>query len=172
MPTSRQALGRKGELAVRDRVPCPRCRKARHLIPLPVNFQCADLICKFCGFLAQVKATVVPGIDRPSRLLGAAWRPQHEQILAGIYQPLFVASFSAAGTLVRIDYLPAHILASTPLVFEPRKPLSATAKRAGWTGFIYNLAALPEIGVAQLWPTAILRGAMAPERATVVTATG
>ena len=95
MATARQQLGIKGEKAVCDRVPCPRCNKKRHLTRLPTNFQCADVICKFCGFLAQVKATTLADEARlPDRILGAAWGPQHEQITAGIYHGLFIAGFS------------------------------------------------------------------------------
>jgi type II restriction enzyme len=151
MPTPRQVLGRKGEIAVRDHVPCPRCRRSRHLVPLTANFQCADLICKFCGFLAQVKATRSVDGRLPMRILGAAWRPQHEQILAGIFQPLFIAVFDTGGRLTSIHYVPAHILQSAPTVFEPRDPLSATAKRPGWTGFNYNLSKLPPIGVEEVF---------------------
>jgi hypothetical protein len=151
-PTAKQALGRKGEEAIRERIPCPRCRRAKTLTGLPANFQCADLICKFCGFLAQVKAVTMAGDERPVRVLGAAWGPQHQQILDGIFQPLFVFGFSAAGSLVRIDYVPAHILQSSPQVFEPRAPLSSTARRAGWQGFVYNLALLPEIGIVRVYP--------------------
>jgi hypothetical protein len=71
--TAIQELGLRGEAAVRKHVACPRCRRERHLVSLPRNFQCADLICKFCGFLAQVKATTTTGGDRiPSRILGGA----------------------------------------------------------------------------------------------------
>jgi type II restriction enzyme len=121
---------------------------------LPANFQCADLICKFCGFLAQVKATTMAGTELPKVVLGAAWAPQHDQIMAGIYQPLFVVGFGQAGKLVRIDYVPSHILSATPAVFEPRNPLSPTARRAGWVGFNYNLGALPKIGIKQVFPQA------------------
>lgn len=152
--TARQALGDRGEKAVCDHVPCPQCGKPRHLTRLPKNFQCADVICKFCGFLAQVKAaTLADGSDDvPDRVLGAAWGPQHEQIIAGIYHGLFIAGFAKAGRLVRIDYVPAHILQATPQVFEPRKPLSPSAKRAGWQGFILNLGKLPAIGIRQVFP--------------------
>jgi type II restriction enzyme len=78
--------------------------------------------------------------------------PQHEQIIAGIYHGLFLVGFSADGQLVRIDYVPAHILQTTPDVFQPRKPLSDTARRAGWQGFVYNLDKLPPIGRQQLYP--------------------
>jgi hypothetical protein len=148
-----QDLGRKGEEAVRTSVACPRCRRNKTLTPLPTNFQCADLICKFCGFLAQVKAVTLDGDALPDRVLGAAWGPQHEQILAGIFQALFIAGFARAGNLVRIDCVPAHILQATPSVFEPRRPLGETARRAGWQGFMYNLSRLPAIGVERLYPT-------------------
>ena len=151
-PTARQDLGRKGELAVRTYVTCPRCNKPKTLTLLPQNFQCADMICKFCGFLAQVKAVTLSTNELPKRVMGAAWGPQHEQILAGIFQPLYVAGFDATGVLLRIDFVPAHILQSAPEVFEPRTPLSATARRAGWQGFTYRLDRLPPIGIKQIYP--------------------
>ncbi|OGO59378.1 MAG: hypothetical protein A2V85_08575 [Chloroflexi bacterium RBG_16_72_14] len=133
-------------------MPCPRCGKARHLTPLRANFQCADLICKFCGFLAQVKALTLIDGELPDHVLGAAWGPQHEQIVAGIFQPLFLVGFSSGAELLSIDYVPAHILQATPSVFEPRKPLGKTARRAGWQGFLYNISLLPPIGIVRLYP--------------------
>ena len=135
-------------------MPCPRCNRPRHLARLPANFQCADLICRFCGYLAQVKSTTLrDGSESlPSRLLGAAWGPQHDQITAGIYHGLFIVGFTPDGRLVRIDYVPAHILQTTPEVFEPRQPLGPEARRAGWRGFVYNLDRLPAIGIKQVYP--------------------
>jgi hypothetical protein len=123
---------------------------------LPPNFQCADVICKFCGFLAQVKAfTLVDGSEElPLRVMGAAWRPQQEQMIAGIFHGLYLVGFSINKKLVRIDYIPAHVLQASPRVFEPRKPLKSTAKRAGWTGFTYNLSELPSIGIQRVYPAA------------------
>jgi hypothetical protein len=151
-PTARQSLGRKGEEAVRENVPCPRCSRRRHLTLLPTNFQCADLICKFCGFLAHVKSVTLIDGRLPDRVMGAAWGPQREQIIAGIFQPLFLAGFSPDGTLLTIDYIPAHILQSSPAVFEPRKPLSDAARRAGWQGFFYDLTQVPAVGMVRVFP--------------------
>ena len=91
---------------------------------------------QFCGFLAQVKAfTLVDGSEElPLRVMGAAWRPQQEQMIAGIFHGLYLVGFSTKNKLVRIDYIPAHVLQASPRAFEPRKPLKTTAKRAGWTG--------------------------------------
>lgn len=86
------------------------------------------------------------------KILGAAWGPQHEQITASIFHSLYVVSFSSSGRLLRIDYIPSHILQSSPEVFEPRAPLRETAHRAGWQGFIYNLSKIPAVGINQVWP--------------------
>jgi hypothetical protein len=156
VPTTKQELGDRGEKAVAKHVPCPRCNRPKHLVKLTQNFPCADVICKFCGFLAQVKATRIKEGDTgpPSRIPGAAWGPQQDRIIAGVYHDLFIASFSPKGRLMRIDHVPGHILQVTPEVFEPRKnPLSPTAKRAGWLGFDYNIEKLPVIGIRQVYPS-------------------
>jgi type II restriction enzyme len=155
MATAHQDLGARGEKAVCRHASCPRCNRSRHFKQLPTNFECADLICKFCGFLAQVKATRLPeGSDAfPERIMGAAWTPQHERILAGVYNGLYLAGFKQNGrSLIRIDYVPPHILEGAPEVFEPRKPLSATAKRAGWQGYMLNVGKLPAVGMQQVFP--------------------
>lgn len=99
-----------------------------------------------------MKATTLEGDELPSRVLGGAWGPQRDQILAGIFQPLFVVGFDASRRLVRIDYVPSHILQATPDVFEPRAPLGASARRAGWQGFVYNITRIPAIGIARVYP--------------------
>jgi hypothetical protein len=123
---------------------------------LPVNFECADIICKFCGFLAQVKAVRLgEGVtELPDRILAAAWKPQQDRILAGIYHGLYLVGYEQdAKTLVLIDFVPPHIIEATPSAFEPRKPLQSTAKRAGWTGFMLNVSVLPKIGIRRIYPS-------------------
>jgi len=137
--TDKQDLGEMGEKLVCASCTCPSCKRARTLKRLPNNFRCADLICDFCGYLAQVKATRVEDVDRkPDTILGAAWPPQKERMDSGIYFPLFVVAVAKTGKKIAIYYLSADLQDST--IFEPRNPLSSTAKRAGWQGFIYRLA--------------------------------
>lgn len=145
MPTSKQALGEFGERLVCKTCRCPRCKRSRTLKRLPPGFKCADLICDFCGFLGQVKTCTVRMLDPspevlPGKLLGAAWGPQKERMDSAIYFPLFlVAATPDLGTSA-IYYLSADL--QPPDLFLPRKPLSATAKRAGWCGFLYDLEAV------------------------------
>ncbi len=132
--------------------PCPTCGRQRHLKPLRKNFPTVDLICKFCGHLAQVKAaTLRRGHEQPTIVLGAAWTPVREQIEAGIFHDLYVAGYRD-GRLVRIERISAETLAAHPQVIKPRNPLSATARRAGWQGLIYDLTGLPDEAREQVYP--------------------
>jgi type II restriction enzyme len=137
VPTARQELGLFGERVVVQQCACPKCKRRRTLVKLPTNFKCADVICDFCGYLGQVKAARVKNIDQiPKAVLGAAWRPQKERMDAAIYFPLFLVLVS--GKQHAIYYLAADL--QTVGLFKPRAPLSRTARRAGWQGFVYDTA--------------------------------
>src|SRR5258706_12707843 len=106
MPTIRQELGLLGELKVVRTCTCPKCKRRGTLVRLPANFKCADIICDFCGYLAQVKASTVKDIGTiPKRVLGAAWGPQKERMDAAIYFPLFLVLVSKASKSSAIYYL-------------------------------------------------------------------
>jgi type II restriction enzyme len=141
MATAKQQLGSWGESIVAKSCDCPKCKKPKTLKLLPTNFKCADLICDFCGFLAQVKAMTVATVDSlPKQVLGAAWAPQRERMDAAIYFPLFLVLKSS--TSHAIYYLPTDF--QSPALFSARKPLSSEARRAGWQGFMYVLSAVPQ----------------------------
>jgi len=59
MTTDKQKLGDFGENLIRKKFDCPKCKRPKTLKKLPPNFKCADLICDFCGYLAQVKTKTV-----------------------------------------------------------------------------------------------------------------
>jgi Dam-replacing family len=139
LATVRQQLGALAELIVVKRCACPRCKRARMLKRLPPNFKCADVICDFCGYLAQVKAATVRNIEAiPDRVLGGAWGVQKERMDAGIYFPLFLVLVSKGSKESSVHYLSADVQRSE--MFLARLPLSQRARRAGWV-------------VGQFWPT-------------------
>jgi len=141
MKTEKQKLGEFGERAVARKCHCPKCKKSKTLKLLPPNFKCADIVCDFCGYLGQVKTNTTKDIDRlPKKVLGAAWGPQQQRMAAGIYFPLFLVLVCESKHA--IYYLPADLQRSE--LFVPRKPLSKTARRAGWQGFYYDLTVIPE----------------------------
>ena len=93
--------------------------------------KCADVICEFCGYLAQVKSNNFKDINVfPKTVLGAAWGPQKERMDAGIFFPLFIVLFSETNSKeFGVYYLSADM--QTKEMFVPRKKLSVNAKRAG-----------------------------------------
>ena len=138
--TAAQATGRFGEQRVAEYCSCPRCKRSHTLVRLPANFKCADVICDFCGYLAQVKTAHVADIESvPKTVLGAPWGPLKERINAGIYFPMFLV-LVATPRAYSIFYLSADLRQRR--MFQPRRPLSATARRHGWRGFLYKLGAV------------------------------
>lgn len=141
MVTPRQETGLFGEQRVVKDCLCPRCKRSKTLVRLPPNFKCADVICDFCGFLAQIKTSTVKDINCvPDKVLGAAWGPQKDRMSAAIYFPLFLVLKNDVGKHYSIFYLSADL--QKPEMFKPRSPLSPTARRAGWQGFMYDLSAV------------------------------
>ena len=141
MPTAKQNLGALGEQLVVQHCACPRCKRTRTLRTLPANFNCADIICDFCGYLGQVKAhSCADDETPPAKLLGAAWGPQRQRMEAGIYFPLFLVLVAQEAGRFSIHYLSADL--QTLEMFLERTPLRETARRAGWQGFHYNLGTL------------------------------
>jgi len=137
--TKKQKLGNVGEQLVASKVDCPGCKKTgKSLRTLPTNFVCVDVICDFCGYLAQIKTKTVSDADRlPKQVPGAAWAPQSERMEAGIFFPLFLVLVETVGNKRSIWYLPPDL--QTREMFTPRKPLRSTARRAGWQGYDIKL---------------------------------
>jgi hypothetical protein len=148
MPTDKQKLGDLGEALVTQHCACPRCKRQKTLKRLRANFKCADLVCDFCGYLAQVKAASVKDVSKiPSTIPGAAWSVQKDRMDSGIYFPLFIVLVGSRRHNA-VYYLPADI--QTRELFVPRKPLSGSAKRAGWQGFFYDLRTVRDGGIVRL----------------------
>lgn len=136
MATKHQILGKFGEDLVSKKLSCPDCQRPKTLKKLPPNFKCADVICDFCGMLAQVKSANVPDIEKiPDSIMGAAWKPQQQRLEEGIIFHLFLVL--KAEKECSVYFIPKNIQKAA--MFLPRKPLSENARRAGWQGFLYNL---------------------------------
>lgn len=122
---------------------CPKCKRRNTFKRLPTNFKCADLICDFCGFLAQVKACTVKDVSSPpDTIRGAAWGPQKERMESAIYFPLYVVALTSGAKSKAIYYLSSDL--QEPEIFEPRNPLGQSARRAGWQGFNYRISHIRE----------------------------
>ena len=133
--TTRQQTGDLGEEIVVKTQRCPGCKRdLKTLRRLPNNFKCADVICDFCGYLAQVKSTRAKGDlpeSCPLTLMGAAYGPQRERMDAGIYFSMYVVVLDQLNNAA-IFFLPRDM--QTDEMFVERPPLKETARRAGWIG--------------------------------------
>lgn len=137
MSTAKQKLGVYGENLVIKNLICQKCKKTKTLKKLPTNFKCADIICDFCGFLAQVKTSNVKNVNiLPKVILGAGWKVQKERMNEGIYFPLYLILVNQNN--YSIFYLSTD--KQSEKIFIPRKPLSSKARRAGWQGFMYDIS--------------------------------
>ena len=138
MPTERQKLGERGEKYVVRMCSCPSCKRHKTLRRLTANFKCADLVCDFCGYLAQVKTRRTESLTEiPNRVLGGAWGVQKDRMDSGIYFPIFLVLVNSSNRY-SVHYLSADL--QEPSIFVARKPLSSSAKRSGWQGFYYDFS--------------------------------
>ena len=138
MTTNRQKLGDEGEELVKQNCYCPKCKSSKKTLKLlPKNYKCADVICEFCGYLAQIKTTHRKDINLlPNSILGGAWGVHKQRMDAGIFFPLFLVLIDDDNNFA-IYYLSADL---QPVdMFKPRKKLSENARRAGWQGFTYDI---------------------------------
>ena len=121
---------------------CLGCPSDR-LLKLPVNTPVSDFVCTQCGRLYQLKAkngrfrNVVPGSEYNTMLAAVRANRAPEFILAE-----YDIRWSM---VVWLRALPGAQLVEERIV--PRKPLSASARRAGWQGCNLNIDGLRSVSI-------------------------
>lgn len=147
MVTKRQETGDIGEKFVIKHVRCPICNKGKFIKMSIKNFPCADIICKFCGILGQVKSFRINNLNKiPKKIGGSAWPPFNKRIRKGIFYPLFIVLIED-NKPKKILYISKDIQKVTYQInkklYISRIPLGNHCRRAGWQGFDYNLELIP-----------------------------
>lgn len=122
---------------------CPSC--SNDLIGAANNAQVHDFSCSNCAEQFELKSF---SGKAPAKINDGAYASMMQRI-SDIRSPHFFflgydQYFSVASCFVVPNYL---FQAST---IEKRKPLAATARRAGWVGCLIKLHQIPEIGKIQL----------------------
>jgi type II restriction enzyme len=132
---------------------CPACL-ADHLLPSPANTRAVDFGCSRCSQTFQLKAKSSPITNK---------------VIDGAYSALMAALCSdTAPNLFLLPYTVENLpliphFAFPPSAIECRKPLSASARRAGWVGCFIVLSRIPtdaRIGVVcggELIPARVVR---------------
>ncbi len=108
---------------------CLNCDR-NELEQLPDNTPVADFECFACKSRYQLKGK---NGRLGKQITGAAYRPTVEAIRAGTLPDHVLVEFDTRfGTVVFVDAFPGQLITEDRVI--PRKPLSSTAKRAGWQG--------------------------------------
>ena len=117
---------------------CPAC-ESPHLEPSPQGTAAIDYFCPSCDSPFQLKSQSKPF---GSRIVDAAYSEMKRAIVEDRTPNLYVMHYDlAAWTVQSVILVPRFTFALSAI--ERRKPLAATARRAGWVGCNIVLDKIP-----------------------------
>jgi len=126
---------------VQKQIYCPNCGNAK-LAKFPNNRPAADFYCASCKEEYELKSQKSPF---KAKVLDGAYRTMSERVVANNNPNFFLLNYSLTDFgVTNLFVIPKHFF--TPEILEKRKPLSPTARRAGWTGCNILLSQIPESG--------------------------
>lgn len=120
---------------------CPNCGHVE-IKKYPNNQPVADFFCSNCKEEYELKSKKD---NLGTKVLDGAYRTKMERLRSSSNPNLFVLNYHSQSFFV-IDFLvvPKHFF--VPKIIERRKPLAATARRAGWVGSNLLLQKIPQVG--------------------------
>lgn len=119
---------------------CPNCN-AQPLAEYANNQPVADFYCAHCSEQYELKSKQ----GKVSNIINdGAYKTMIERINSDDNPSFFFLTYSKAFTVNNFLIIPKQFF--TPDIIIQRKPLSATAKRAGWVGCNIDLRHVPESG--------------------------
>lgn len=104
------------------------------------NTQVSDFLCPVCVERYQLKSQ---SKKLGGRILGSNYQKLLNAILTNRSPNFFLLHYQLPEWLVR-NLLVIPRFAISPSVVIKRKPLSATAERRNWTGYVLNVALIPD----------------------------
>lgn len=125
---------------VSDNIYCPICGNP-HISNLDNNMPVADFSCVSCGEVFELKSKCG---NIGNKIADGAYSTMIERITSSNNPNLFIMQYSADLQVVNLTLVPKFLF--VPSVIEKRKPLAATAKRAGWIGCNILYSDIPKQG--------------------------
>ena len=126
---------------------CPNCPSTLVLEKLPNNAPVADLQCSVC--LAQYELKAKAGKIGQS-ISDGAYHTMLERLTASTNPHLIMMRYKSSPEWQVQDLFVVPNFLFVPKIIQPRKPLSLSAKRAGWQGCNILLGAVPDVGRVSL----------------------
>ena len=129
------------EAWVHNQVYCPNCGQP-HLRKYENNRPVADFHCNSCREEYELKSQKTPFA---AKVLDGAYRTMCERLAASNNPNLMLMNYDLKSLSVKnLCVVPKHFFVRE--IIEERKPLAATARRAGWIGCNILLGQVPESG--------------------------
>lgn len=126
---------------VRDSVYCPNCG-APNISPFPANSPVADFFCSSCQEEYELKSQKS---KFGPKVVDGAFRTMCERLAAANNPNLLLLNYDLKKLeVINLFVVPKHFFVQK--IIEIRKPLAATARRAGWIGCNILLHQVPEAG--------------------------
>lgn len=122
-----------------DNLYCCACPSAR-LDSEKVNAHVSDFLCPKCAGCYQLKSH---SKKLGSKILGSNYQKLLDAVQANVSPNFFLLHYQLPEWMVR-NLLVIPRFAISPSVIIKRKPLSVTAKRKHWVGYVLNVSLIPE----------------------------
>jgi hypothetical protein len=120
---------------------CPNCGSAK-ISPFPNNSPLADFFCPSCDEEFELKSQKG---KFGTRVVDGAFKTKCERLAASNNPNLLLMNYDIKSlAVVNLFIVPKHFFVRE--IIEERKPLAATARRAGWIGSNILLSRVPESG--------------------------
>lgn len=128
------------ECWVENNIFCPCCGNS-HIVKQKNNQPVADFQCDSCGEIFELKSKN-GRIDR--KIADGAYSTMIERITSSSNPDLFILRYSNSLEVLDMTVIPKFFF--VPQIIERRKPLSDTARRAGWVGCNIMISEIPAQG--------------------------
>jgi type II restriction enzyme len=131
---------------------CPHCGNAK-MSQFPNNSPVADFLCASCNEEFELKSQKGRFGDS---VADGAYKTKCERLAAGNNPNLLLMNYNRTSlTVVNLFIVPKHFFVRD--IIEERKPLAATARRAGWIGSKILLGKVPEAGKIHIVQNGVIR---------------
>lgn len=140
------------ETWVRTWAYCPHCGNAQ-MSQFPNNSPVADFLCATCKEEFELKSQKRKFGPKVS---DGAYKTKCERLAASNNPNLLLMNYNRKSlAVVNLFIVPKHFF--VPEIIQKRKPLAATARRAGWIGSNILLSEIPESGKIHMVQNGVIR---------------